>query len=122
MDFLEKLFSDPIFKHLKENEDLIGSELEKNYGETDDTETVVNDYFMLLKHLCKNKKPPVVKLNSEDSYTIIADGVVYDLDASVKHNDLKNTELKMEIESLLCDGVSVSEVEKRLNLKIKNEW
>ena len=119
--FLDGLFSNPLFDYLFQNEELIQNALVKD-KEEDLTQLVAEDYFALLKRVHKGSKPTCVTLDANEPYIMIADGVVYDLDTLIRHNDTVNTERKMEIEALLADGVNITAVQKQLNQKIHEDW
>ena len=122
MGFLDKMFTDSIFKSLKENSTQIENIIENNCEEKDIEQEVADNYFCLIKQLHRSGKPDVVVLSADDYYSVIVDDVTYDLDDAFSHNDVKNTERKMEIESLIADGADVGSVAKLLNDKIKYEW
>lgn len=72
MDFLNKLFSSPIFKRLKETEELFEIESEDKCFEENAAKKVADDYFRLIKHLHKKEKSYAVMPDPEDHY-IFAD-------------------------------------------------
>ncbi len=84
--------------------------------------TVADNYFQLLKHVHKKGKTSTVSLDADDCFALTIDGEICDLDVCIRHSDTKYTELKMEIEALLADGVSAKEVQRLLENKIRNEW
>ena len=96
-----------------------GSENRKGMSETD---TIVQDYFCLLKKVCRQKRPTRVRLSRQDLLLVMADDVPYDFQALILHNDGKNTERKMEIEALFTDDIPIEEVQKRLEQKIAEAW
>ena len=119
--FLDKLYANPLFQLLSQNEHLVEDLLETDSMD-DPAEIVAEDYFHLLKCVHKGPKPSCVTLDTNDPYLMTADGILYDLDALIRHNDTMNTERKMEIEALLCDGVNIQVVQKQLNQKIHEGW
>ena len=74
-----------------------GGENRKGMSKTD---IIVQDYFCLLKKVCRQKKPTRIRLSRQDLLQVMADDVPYDFQALIFHNDGKNTERKMEIEAL----------------------
>ncbi len=88
----------------------------------EDLDTVVTDYFHLLKAVCRGGKPTRVALDFEDFSVVTVDGVPYNFDLLIRHSDRKNTERRMEIEALIDDERALAETEKRLNEKIAAEW
>lgn len=96
-----------------------GSENRKGMSETD---IIVQDYFCLLKKVCRQKRPTRVRLSRQDLLLVMADDVPYDFQALILHNDGKNTERKMEIEALFTDDIPLEEVQKRLEQKIAEAW
>lgn len=96
-----------------------GSENRKGMSKTD---IIVQDYFCLLKKVCRQKRPTRIKLSRQDLLQVMADDVPYDFQALIFHNDGKNTERKMEIEALFTDDIPIEEVQKRLEQKIAEAW
>lgn len=96
-----------------------GSENRKGMSKTD---IIVQDYFCLLKQVCRQKKPTRIRLSRQDLLLVMADDVPYDFQALIFHNDGKNTERKMEIEALFTDDIPIEEVQKRLEQKIAEAW
>lgn len=92
-----------------------GSENRKGMSKTD---IIVQDYFCLLKKVCRPKRPTRIKLSRQNLLQVMADDVPYDFQALIFHNDGKNTERKMEIEALFTDDIPIEEVQKRLEQKI----
>lgn len=93
-------------------------------GAEEDIDTVVTDYFSLIRAGYKGEKPKHVELFPDDAYLIQIDGQAYDLDMLIRHDDEENTERKMEIEVLRSGRFSgfLDETEARLNQMIQNEW
>lgn len=96
-----------------------GGENRKGMSKTD---IIVQDYFCLLKKVCRQKKPTRIRLSRQNLLQIMADDVPYDFQALIFHNDGKNTERKMEIEALFTDDIPIEEVQKRLEQKIAEAW
>ena len=96
-----------------------GSENRKGMSKTD---IIVQDYFCLLKKVCRQKKPTRIRLSRQNLLQVMADEVPYDFQALIFHNDGKNTERKMEIEALFTDDIPIEEVQKRLEQKIAEAW
>ena len=96
-----------------------GSENRKGMSKTD---IIVQDYFCLLKKVCRQKKPTRIRLSRQNLLQVMADDVPYDFQALIFHNDGKNTERKMEIEALFTDYIPIEEVQKRLEQKIAEAW
>lgn len=96
-----------------------GGENRKGMSKTD---IIVQDYFCLLKKVCRQKKPTRIRLSRQNLLQVMADDVPYDFQALIFHNDGKNTERKMEIEALLTDDIPIEEVQKRLEQKIAEAW
>lgn len=96
-----------------------GSENRKGMSKTD---IIVQDYFCLLKKVCRQKKPTRIRLSRQNLLQVMADDVPYDFQALIFHNDGKNTERKMEIEALFTDDIPIEEVQKRLEQKIAEAW
>ena len=96
-----------------------GGENRKGMSKTD---IIVQDYFYLLKKVCRQKKPTRIRLSRQDLLQVMADDVPYDFQALIFHNDGKNTERKMEIEALFTDDIPIEEVQKRLEQKIAEAW
>lgn len=91
-------------------------------GGEEDIDTIVEDYYQLLRAVYRGGKPAQVSLDPEEADVLLVDGACYDLDALICHNDQRNTGRRMEIEMLLSDRISAMEVERRLNEKVKREW
>lgn len=96
-----------------------GSENRKGMSKTD---IIAQDYFCLLKKVCRQKRPTRIRLSRQDLLLVMADDVPYDFQALIFHNDGKNTERKMEIEALFTDDIPIEEVQKRLEQKIAEAW
>lgn len=96
-----------------------GGENRKGMSKTD---IIVQDYFCLLKKVCRQKRPTRIRLSRQDLLLVMADDVPYDFQALIFHNDGKNTERKMEIEALFTDDIPIEEVQKRLEQKIAEAW
>ena len=96
-----------------------GSENRKGMSKTD---IIVQDYFCLLKKVCRPKRPTLIRLSRQNLLQVMADDVPYDFQALIFHNDGKNTERKMEIEALFTDDIPIEEVQKRLEQKIAEAW
>ena len=96
-----------------------GGENRKGMSKTD---IIVQDYFCLLKKMCRQKKPTRIRLSRQNLLQVMADDVPYDFQALIFHNDGKNTERKMEIEALFTDDIPIEEVQKRLEQKIAEAW
>lgn len=96
-----------------------GGENRKGMSKTD---IIVQDYFCLLKKVCRQKRPTRIRLSRQNLLQVMADDVPYDFQALIFHNDGKNTERKMEIEALFTDDIPIEEVQKRLEQKIAEAW
>lgn len=96
-----------------------GGENRKGMSKTD---IIVQDYFCLLKKVCRQKRPTRIRLSRQDLLLVMVDDVPYDFQALIFHNDGKNTERKMEIEALFTDDIPIEEVQKRLEQKIAEAW
>lgn len=96
-----------------------GGENRKGMSKTD---IIVQDYFCLLKKVCRQKKPTRIRLSRQNLLQVMADDLPYDFQALIFHNDGKNTERKMEIEALFTDDIPIEEVQKRLEQKIAEAW
>ena len=96
-----------------------GGENRKGMSKTD---IIVQDYFCLLKKVCRQKKPTRIRLSRQDLLLVMVNDVPYDFQALIFHNDGKNTERKMEIEALFTDDIPIEEVQKRLEQKIAEAW
>ena len=96
-----------------------GSKNRKGMSKTD---IIVQDYFCLLKKVCRPKKPTRIRLSRQNLLQVMADDVPYDFQALIFHNDGKNIERKMEIEALFTDDIPLEEVQKRLEQKIAEAW
>ena len=96
-----------------------GGENRKGMSKTD---IIVQDYFCLLKKVCRQKKPTRIRLSRQNLLQVMADDVPYYFQALIFHNDGKNTERKMEIEALFTDDIPIEEVQKRLEQKIAEAW
>ena len=96
-----------------------GGENRKGMSKTD---IIVQDYFCLLKKVCRQKKPTRIRLSRQNLLQVMADDVPYDFQALIFHNDGKNIERKMEIEALFTDDIPIEEVQKRLEQKIAEAW
>lgn len=116
--FMEMLLNHPLYKKLREF-DLDNIPLG---DDTDSVGIIADDYFHLLKAVYKKKKPYDVAISRDGCFTLTVGGEEVDFDLLIRHNDLKNTERVMEIESLFADGASVDEVEALLRGKIEEEW
>ena len=92
-------------------------------GHAAEIETVVEDYFRLLKAAYHGDKPRSVALDFADYFVLIVDGVPYDLEALVPSTDAAGTKCKSEIEALLfAADLSFEAVQHRLNHKVQTEW
>lgn len=93
-------------------------------GAEKDIDTVVTNYFALIRAGYKGEKPKHVELSPDDAYLIQIDGQAYDLDMLIRHDDEENMERKMEIEVLRNGRFNefLDETETRLNQMIQNEW
>ncbi len=89
-------------------------------GDLEDIDTIVTDYFYLVKKLAGRKKPSCVSLKGHN--TLVIDGEPRVLYQEIRHNDARNTERCMEIEALFSDRIPADEVEKRLNERIRTQW
>ena len=96
-----------------------GGENRKGMSKTD---IIVQDYFCLLKKVCRQKKPTRIRPSRQNLLQVMADDVPYDFQALIFHNDGKNTERKMEIEALFTDDIPIEEVHERLEQKIAEAW
>ena len=92
-----------------------------NGGDASDLETIVEDYFLILKSLHKGGKPEQVVLSDEDFSCVIVDGQEYDL-YTIPHNNEDDTNRRMEIEVLLNENTPVSLVQEKLNEYIREHW
>lgn len=90
-------------------------------GDADDLDTIVEDYFLILKSLHKGGKPEAVVLSEEDFSCVIVDGQEYDL-CAIPHDDEDNTNRRMEIEVLLNEETPIPLVQNELNTYIQNNW
>lgn len=108
-------------RYWEKNEDRILYAMQKvnEGGDVEDIDTIVTDYFYLVKAVHR-KKPKFVDI--QGLFTLIIDGEPYDLHVLIRHNDSKNTERIMEIEVLLSDRTPLDEIQKRLNEKIDTQW
>lgn len=75
-----------------------------NYGGTlDDLDTIVDAYFYLIKKIRRKHfiwgNPKQIEL-TDSLLTVYVDGIEYDFDSEIHHNDGKGTECKLEIETL----------------------
>lgn len=124
MDLLNKFLSKQMEKYLAKNSDKLLTAIKKvnEGGDLEDIDTIVDDYFHLLKAVYHKGKPHHVTVDRDDYYVLIVDGVAYDFDGLIRHNDQRNTERKMEIEVLFSDNIPADEVQNRLNQKIKDNW
>lgn len=86
-----------------------------------DIDVLAKDNFELIKAMCPGSRPSRVELDEGDSDLVTVDGVSYDF-SGIPHNDQINTGRRMGIEALLCPGISVDEIQARLNKKIQKEW
>lgn len=121
MNFLEKL--------LRLRVPDIEERLEKavyqanNGGTMDDIDTIVNDFFFLIRKVYRKRKikvAPVVEFR-ENSMWPFVDGEKMDFD-DIPHNDAKGTEAKMEIGVLYEPEIMRESVEEKLREKIEREW
>ena len=65
-----------------------GGENRKGMSKTD---IIVQDYFCLLKKVCRQKKPTRIRLSRQNLLQVMADDVPYDFQALIFHNDGKFT-------------------------------
>ena len=91
-------------------------------GNIDDIDTIVDDFYGLIKAVHGKKKPIEVKLDPNYSCKATVDGELYEFDFLIRHNDMKNTERKMEIDVLFTEEIPIEEVERRLIKKINEKW
>lgn len=124
MSSIFTLLSKVMSKHIEKNEEKILWAMPKvnEGGDMEDIDTIVTDYFYLVKKVHGRKKPAFVAISLQNHNLLIVDDVIYDLNILIRHNDLKNTERKMEIDVLLSDGIPIDEVQRQLNEKIREEW
>lgn len=84
-----------------------------NGGTVEDIDVIVRDYLYLIRKTYKG--PEIQKITLTDNpYLIYINGEEYDFDILIRHNNLRGTECKMEIETLIHEGLR-NEVERRLN-------
>lgn len=121
-NFLSSLLFGKMEQYLLRHEDDLLSAMAKvnEGGGPEDIDTIVTDYFYLVKKIAGRKKPS--KVSVEGCSKLIIDNVPYFLYQEIRHNDARNTERYMEIEALFSDRIPAEEVEKRLNEKIRKEW
>lgn len=121
-NFLSRLLFGKLEQHLQKHEEDILSAMAKvnEGGDPEDIDTIVTDYFYLVKKIAGRKKPS--KVSVEGCSKLIIDDEPYFLYQEIRHNDARNTERYMEIEALFTDNIPTEEVEKRLNEKIQREW
>lgn len=82
-------------------------------GTVEDIDVIVRDYLYLIRKTYKG--PEIQKITlTNNPYLIYINGVEYDFDVLIRHNNQRGTECKMEIEALLHAGLR-DEVERRLN-------
>ncbi|MDO5292010.1 MAG: hypothetical protein Q4F05_04585 [bacterium] len=77
-------------------------------------EQIAEDYYKLLLHLYKEKRPNQFKLDREDYLIVELDGIRYELTSYITHDDIELTECLMEIETLFADNVSIEIVEQEV--------
>lgn len=74
-----------------------------NGGTLDDLDTIVDDYFYLIKKIRRKHfirgNPKQIELK-DSLLTVYVDGMEYDFNSEIHHNDGKGTECKLEIETL----------------------
>jgi len=124
MGLLNKLLVKRMDKYVKKNGDILMNAIQKvnEGGDVEDIDTIVTDYFYLLKAVYRKGKPHNVIIDRNDCYVVVVDGNSYDFDALIRHNDQRNTERKMEIEILFSDNIPSDEIQLRLNKKIEEDW
>lgn len=122
MGILNKFSHRQMERYVKKHGDALLAAMQKvnEGGDMEDIDTIVADYFYLLKAVLRRKKPSQVTI--DHVHVVVVDGVPYNFDEWIRHNDAKNTERKMEIEVLFSDNIPRDEVQKRLNEKIEKEW
>ena len=91
-------------------------------GNIDDIDTIVEDFYGLIKAVHGKKKPTEVRLDPGYACKATVDGELYEFDFLIRHNDVKNTERKMEIDVLFTEEIPVEEVERRLIKMINEKW
>ena len=91
-------------------------------GDIEDIDTIVQDFFGLIKAVHGKKKPKDVRLDPNYRCAATVDGELYEFDFLIRHNDVKNTERKMEIDALYTDEIPIAEVERRLIKMINEKW
>lgn len=84
-----------------------------NGGTVEDIDVIVRDYLYLIRKTYKG--PEIQKITlTNNPYLIYINGEEYDFDILIRHNNLRGTKCKMEIETLIHEGLR-DEVERRLN-------
>lgn len=123
MGFIGNLFHKLMEHYIERNSDAIIEAMTKvnEGGSYEDIDKIVNDYLWIILKIMKWRKPMSVVIDNEDYYTLWIDDKKYDLDERISHNDSRNTGRMMEIEVLYSKAFK-SEIEERLNERIKNEW
>lgn len=122
MGLLEKLLEKMLKAKPGFEEKIIrAAEKVNNGGTAEDIDTVVNDYYQLIKKVHKKNKPRSVEL-TKYSYLVLIDGIEYDFSSLIHHNDQRNTERKCEIEVLRNGAAPLTVIQERLNRKIGDEW
>ena len=125
MGLLEGLLNRAMRGYLKKHGDEFVEAVLKvnNGGDIEDTDKVIDDYFYLVKKVYKKSKPNKICLNEDNYFSILIDGIEYDFNELIRHNDSNGTECKCEIEVLLSGGrIPIVMVEDKLNRKIEMEW
>lgn len=124
MGLLDKFLRRQMDKFLEKNGEalLLAMQKANEGGSIEDIDTLVADYFYLLKAVHRKGKPHNVSIDRDDYYVVVVDGVSYDFDELIHHNDQRNTGRKMEIGILFSDDISSDEVQNRLNKKIEEDW
>lgn len=123
MSILEKL----LYFFVPDIEDRLMDAIDKlnNGGSEEDIDTIVNDYFHLIKKtgrkLLRFKKPKKVEFTDHDMILMV-DDIEYDFDAYIHHNDSRNSSRKYEIEILFTSNLSRETVRQRLMEKIDRDW
>jgi len=124
MGLLNKFLVGQMEKYMEKNGDRLLTAMQKvnEGGDIEDIDTIVTDYFYLLKAVHRKGKPQNVIIDRNHYSVVIADGSSYDFNMLIPHKDQRNTERKMEIDALFSDNIPREEVQIRLNQKIQEDW
>ena len=86
-----------------------------------DVPEIAAAYYFLLKAVYRGKKPKQVRLEPDDRFVVLVDGIRYDFQKKIRRHDRKNRQYMQKIDFLLQDTFW-PDVQSQLSEKIQREW